>query len=67
MVDDSFLLCFNAHDEGVEFVTPDDDYAQEWTAELDTTDPVVSAGLVVVAGATVEVPGRSMLILRKTL
>jgi glycogen operon protein len=67
VVDDSFLLCFNARDEGVEFVTPDDDYAQEWTAELDTADPVGSAELVVVAGATVEVPARSMLILRKTL
>jgi isoamylase len=64
--DDSFLLCFNAHDECVEFVTPHDDYAQEWTAELDTNDPVGSADLVIAAGAVVEVPERSLLILRKT-
>ena len=25
VVDDSFLLCFNAHAEPVEFVAPDDD------------------------------------------
>jgi glycogen operon protein len=67
VVDDSFLLCFNAHDESVEFVTPDDDYAQEWSVEIDTNDAVGSAELVIVAGATVEVPARSMLILRKTL
>ena len=66
VVDDSFLLCFNAHDECVEFVTPHDDYAQEWTAELDTNDPVGTADLVVPAGATVDVPARSLLILRKT-
>ena len=66
VVDDSFLLCFNAHDEGVEFVTPDDDYAQEWSVEIDTNDPVGAADQVVPAGATVEVPARSLLILRKT-
>jgi isoamylase len=66
VVDDSFLLCFNAHDERVEFVTPHDDYAQEWSVEIDTNDPVGAADLVVAAGATVEVPARSLLILRKT-
>jgi isoamylase len=66
VVDDSFLLCFNAHDERVEFVTPHDDYAQEWSVEIDTNDPVGAADLAVAAGATVEVPARSLLILRKT-
>jgi len=66
VVDDSFLLCFNAHDESVEFATPHDDYAQEWSVEIDTNDPVGLADLVVAAGATVEVPARSLLILRKT-
>ena len=28
VVDDSFLLCFNAHDQDVEFVTPHGDYAR---------------------------------------
>ena len=27
VVDDSFLLCFNAHDKTVDFVAPDGDYA----------------------------------------
>ena len=39
VVDDSFLLCFNAHDKAVDFVAPNRAYAQQWTAELDTADP----------------------------
>jgi isoamylase len=66
VVDDSFLLCFNAHDQEVEFVTPHDDYAREWTGELDTNDNVGDTDLVVTAGATVPVPARSLLVLRKT-
>ena len=66
VVDDSFLLCFNAHHEEVEFVTPDDEYAQEWTAELDTNDPVGDTDLVIAAGTAVRVPGRSLMVLRKT-
>jgi isoamylase len=66
IVDDSFLLCFNAHEEDVEFIVPDGDYADEWTAELDTTDPAGAADLVVNAGDKVTVAGRSVLILRKT-
>ncbi len=66
VVDDSFLLCFNAHDQEVEFVTPHDDYAQEWTGELDTNENVGDTDLVVSAGATVPVPARSLLVLRKT-
>jgi glycogen operon protein len=67
VVDDSFLLCFNAHDQDVDFVTPHDDYAQEWTVELDTNDPVGDADLVVAAEQKLPVPARSVLILRKTL
>jgi isoamylase len=69
VVDDSFLLCFNAHDQYVEFVTPQDDYAQEWTVELDTNGPVglrEGADQVVTAEAKIEVQARSLLILRKT-
>ena len=66
VVDDSFLLCFNAHSRDVEFVTPHDDYAQEWTVELDTNHPAGVAESVVTAEGKITVPGRSVLILRKT-
>ncbi|MGO9549343.1 glycogen debranching protein GlgX, partial [Mycobacterium sp.] len=66
VIDDSFLLCFNAHDHEVDFVIPHDDYAKEWTAELDTTDPTGEVKLVVNDGAEVSLPGRALLVFRKT-
>ena len=39
IIDDSFLLLFNAADNGVEFTIPASDYGDEWTVELDTADP----------------------------
>src|SRR3569623_45466 len=30
VVDDSFLLCFNAHKKPIEFTFPDSEYAQAW-------------------------------------
>ena len=66
VVDDSFLLCFNAHDHEVDFVMPHDDYAKEWTAELDTTDPTGEVELVVNDGDEVSLPGRALLVFRKT-
>jgi glycogen operon protein len=70
VVDDSFLLCFNAGDEPVEFSMPPDDYAQEWTVELDTNEPTglkEGPDQVVTAEEKVSLPSRSLLILRKTL
>ena len=66
VVDDSFLLCFNAHDHAVDFVIPNDDYATEWTAELDTTDSTGEAKLVVSHGDQLSLPGRALLVFRKT-
>ena len=66
VVDDSFLLCFNAHDETVDVVTPDGEYAQQWSAVLDTADPTGETDLVVPAGEKIALVGRSMLVLRKS-
>jgi isoamylase len=66
IVDDSFLLCFNAHDAAMDFVIPHGVYGKQWTAELDTSDPMGRTDLVVEAGDKVSLPGRSVLVLRKT-
>ncbi|UQX09789.1 glycogen debranching protein GlgX [Candidatus Mycobacterium methanotrophicum] len=66
VVDDSFLLCFNAHAHAVDFVMPHDDYAKEWTAELDTTDSTGEVKLVVNDGDEVSLPGHALLVFRKT-
>jgi isoamylase len=70
VVDDSFLLCFNAHDHDMEFVMPPGDYAEQWTVELDTNHPAGlsdGADQVVNAEEKVLLPSRSLLVLRKTL
>ncbi|APA76417.1 glycogen debranching protein GlgX [Mycobacterium avium subsp. hominissuis] len=71
VVDDSFLLCFNAGEQPVQFVMPGGDYAKEWTVELDTNEPTGrkegAEPLVVHAEEELTLPSRSLLILRKTL
>ena len=57
VVDDSFLLCFNAHSQAVDFVSPGEDYAEEWTAVLDTADPTGASDLVVKAGEEILAAG----------
>jgi glycogen operon protein len=66
VVDDSFLLCFNAHSEPVDFTMPDDEYAAEWTGEIDTTDVSGATQLVIKAGEKLSLQARSLLVLRKT-
>jgi isoamylase len=65
VVDDSFLLYFNSHQRPVDFVIPSDDYARQWTVELDT-DVNSDTGRVIAPGETISVAARSLLILRKT-
>nr|WP_046283075.1 glycogen debranching protein GlgX [Mycobacterium sp. UM_NZ2] len=66
IIDDSFLLCFNAGETAVDFVTPNTDYAQVWTAVIDTAHPAGSTDLVVDAGQVVTVAGRSLTVLCKS-
>ena len=66
VVDDSFLLCFNAHARDVAFVTPDGHYARAWMTVLDTFDPPAGGRKRVTAGTTITVPTRSVIVLQKT-
>jgi glycogen operon protein len=66
VVDDSFLLCFNANDEAQDFTAPKGRYAKQWTAALDTADPTGATELVVKAGGKIALQARSLLVLRKT-
>ena len=66
VVDDSFLLCFNAHSKQVDFVAPDDSYAAQWTAAIDTAHPAGDSNLVVASGEKIPLQPRSLLVLRKT-
>ncbi|HEU0192104.1 MAG TPA: glycogen debranching protein GlgX [Mycobacterium sp.] len=66
IVDDSFLLCFNSADHPVDFCTPNGDYAQQWTGVLDTNDPTGATEMVVIAGQTIALVNRSLIVFRKT-
>ncbi len=65
IVDDSFLLCFNAHDAGIDFTMPHEEYATTWEIVLDTARPQLEDPETVEAEQTVTVDARSLLVLRK--
>ncbi|MFC9790051.1 glycogen debranching protein GlgX [Rhodococcus sp. NPDC127528] len=64
VVDDSFLLCFNAHDEALEFTVPGDDDAR-WVSVLDTATPTGHSEDVVSSGASLKVEARALTVLRR--
>ena len=66
IVDDSFLLLFNAYEEDLEFTLPDRDYELGWNLVVDTasgqhtrTDAVLSAS------STLTVAARSMMVMQQ--
>jgi glycogen operon protein len=71
VVDDSFLVAFNAHHEPITFTIPGSVYGDGWLVQLDTSDDQV--GIVsVFDDATTLLPGveftvteRSMWVLRR--
>jgi glycogen operon protein len=65
IVDDSFLLCFNAHDAGIDFTMPHEEYAKTWEIVLDTARPQLEDPATVESEETVTVDARSLLVLRK--
>ncbi|MGZ5418122.1 MAG: glycogen debranching protein GlgX [Nocardioides sp.] len=71
VVDDSFLVAFNAHHDTLTFTVPDEVYGDGWLVALDTADD--QAGIVSVfddattllPGVEVQVAGRSVVVLRR--
>ena len=63
IVDDSFLLLFNAHYEDIDFVLPEQIYGLQWTSVIDTATPDITP-VPLGAGATVRAGARSILVLR---
>ncbi|WIX89814.1 glycogen debranching protein GlgX [Amycolatopsis sp. DG1A-15b] len=72
VVDDSFLLCFNAHDDDITMTIPDGEYGEEWAIVLDSATGEVfhrSVGGVLVGGVAGDrlatprtVPGKGTLV-----
>jgi isoamylase len=64
VVDDSFVVLFNAHHEDVDFTLPGKDYGKRWLRVLDTADSF-NEGALVDAGKKAAVESRSVAILRR--
>ncbi len=68
VLDDSFLLLFNADHADRTFQLPHERFGREWTLELSTAD--ISAeprSITAAAGGQVEVIGRSVVVLRRVV
>jgi glycogen operon protein len=67
VVDDRLLLLLNGSADPVDFALPDGEHAEQWTIDVDTDTGAVLAedAATLKAGSTLEVPGRSILVLRR--
>ena len=67
IVDDSFLLFFNAHFEPVPFTVPSQEYGESWAVAIDTHAPLADAAeeRTFKPGEPVEVEARSITVLRR--
>ena len=65
VVDDSFLLLFNAAEGAIDFILPSDDYAERWEVVVDTASPLTVERPSLKSADTVNVDGRSIVVLRR--
>ena len=67
ILDDSFIMCFNAYHESIEFTLPDTRFGRRWKLIVDTTEetgyPLTEE--IIAAGGTLEVPARSTMLLKQ--
>jgi isoamylase len=65
IIDDTFLLCFNAHYEPMPFTLPESAFGHRWIRVIDTADPDLrSFTRAVGAGEVLRVEDRSVVVLQ---
>jgi glycogen operon protein len=64
VTDDSFLLCFSAHDEPIDFHLPGTEYATAWEVALDTMRPDLEEGTIVKPDSLLTVGPRALVVLQ---
>lgn len=68
IIDESFLLFFNAHYEMIEFALPEGLKEREWATAIDTKEPrFVQLGNFITGDQTVPVAARSIVVLRRMI
>jgi isoamylase len=70
VLDDSFYVMFNAHQEPLEFVLPEAKWGERWTVILDTNEPTdhldeEETGIELRAGEGIKVQAWSLVLLRR--
>jgi glycogen operon protein len=65
VVDDSFLVLFNAHYEPIDFVMPEPAFGERWDVEIDTNDPMLFTPRSVKTGESLAVEARSLVALKR--
>jgi glycogen operon protein len=65
IVDDSFLMLFNAHSGPVDFTAPPEEFGESWVVEVDTAWPFFDEERSLKTGSTMAVEGRSLVVLRR--
>jgi isoamylase len=64
ITDDSFLLCFNAHYEDIEFTLPPAEFGTGWRPVIDTRTDAPDNDAVLEAGIKIPVEARTTLVLQ---
>jgi isoamylase len=65
VTDDSFVLCFNAHHEPIEFTLPPKEFGEAWIPVIYTADTAVGEeAKPVTAGVKVAIDARAVMVLR---
>jgi glycogen operon protein len=65
IIDDTFYVMFNAHEDPWAFVLPDENWGRQWRVALTTTDDEPASHPELAARATLTLPDRSLAILKR--
>jgi isoamylase len=64
VLDDSFILCFNAHNEPIEFALPAEEFGAKWGIVVDTGNRDATPSEELAAGAKLTVEAHSAVVLQ---
>ncbi len=65
IVDDSFIMIFNAHDGSIDFTLPHPEWGAKWEIVLDTATPQLAEPAPAAARSVLTVEARSLCVLRR--
>jgi glycogen operon protein len=64
VVDDSFVLIFNAHHDSIDFTMPPAEFGESWELKVDTDGAELPEGEPLGPQGTIRVGGRSLVVLQ---